>query len=57
MTLTFDITNNCYYWIIETDDALLTVISPEFISEENALEWYNLVSREILSKHGVTDED
>jgi len=33
------------------------VISPEFISEENALEWYNLVSGEILSEYGVTDED
>lgn len=56
MTLTFNITNKRYYWIIETDDSEI-VLSPEFTSEEIALEWYNLISEEILSEYGVTDED
>ena len=55
MQMTFDVTNRCYYWLIEQKD-LDIVVSPEFKSEEQALDWYAIVSREILSEYGVTDE-
>lgn len=55
MQMTFDVTNRCYYWLIEQKDSDI-VVSPEFKSEESAIEWYELVSRKILSEYGVTNE-
>ena len=55
MQMIFDVTNRCYYWLIEQKD-LDIVVLPEFKSEEQALDWYGIVSREILSEYGVTDE-
>lgn len=56
MQMTFDISNRCYYWLIEQEDSDI-VVSPEFKSEESAIEWYGLVSREILSEYGIDDAE
>lgn len=55
MNLTHDISNNCFYWLVETETEEIAV-SPTFDKEEAAIEWYGLVSREILSEYGVEDE-
>jgi hypothetical protein len=55
MQMRFDVTNRCYYWLIEHKGSDI-VVSPEFKSEERALDWYSLISDEILKEHGVYDE-
>ncbi len=56
MQMTFDISNRCYYWLIEQEDSDI-VVSPEFKSEESAIEWHELVSSKILSEYAIDDAE
>lgn len=51
MTLVLDDKNQIYYWCDNEDETLC--LSPHFDYEEDAIQWYGRISKQILSEFGV----
>ena len=54
MTLIYDELNDCYVWVEVNDENI--ELSPQFDTEEDAIQWYNRVAEIIVKNFRVIDE-
>ena len=52
MTLIYDELNDCYVWV-EVDDENIE-LSPQFDTEEDAIQWYGRVSKIMFEEFGIS---
>lgn len=52
MTLIYDDLNSCYVWVDTKNEH--TELSPQFDTEEDAIQWYGLVAKIMFKEFGVT---
>ena len=54
MRLILDDYNGVYVWVDDNDDN--DELSPHFDYEEDAIQWYGRISKDIFSKFGITKD-
>ena len=54
MTLIYDALNDCYVWV-EVDDENIE-LSPQFDTEEDAMQWYGRLATIMFEDFGINDE-
>jgi hypothetical protein len=54
MRLILDDYNQVYVWVDNDDENV--ELSPHFDYEEDAIQWYEKISRDIYDKHGLKDK-
>jgi hypothetical protein len=54
MKLIPDDYNQVYVWVDDNDEN--EELSPHFDYEEDAIQWYKRISRDILEEHGIKDK-
>lgn len=55
MRLILDDYNGVYVWVDDFDEN--DELSPHFDYEEDAIQWYNRISKDIFSKYGITKNE
>lgn len=55
MQLINDEINDCWVWVEDHDENL--ELSPHFDYEEDAIQWYGRISRDIFEEYGITKHE
>lgn len=54
MRMSYDDYNQVYVWVDDDNDNI--ELSPHFDYEEDAIQWYGQISRDIFNEYGITKD-